>query len=302
LKALVVGYGSIGARHARLLGGLGHEVAVVSRRPQDGIPCYPAIADACRAFAPEYVVIASRTREHADDMAALAGTGFDGIVLMEKPLFDRAVAVPANDFAAVHVAFNLRFHPALLRFRDILADRAVFAMHAYAGQYLPDWRPGTDYRQSYSARKAEGGGVLRDLSHELDFMNWLLGGWTSLTALGGHVSDLEIDSDDAFSILFETRTCRVATVSLNYLDSTLRRDVLALTDRGSVQLDFVKSTVTADGKTEHFDVDRDETFIAEHRAALGSGADLCSLDEGLAVMRMIDACEQTAASRQWVSA
>ena len=294
MKALVIGYGSIGSRHVRLLQDLGLTVAVVSRRAIDHENVYPSIASAIHDFKPEYCIIASRTREHLDDFTILAGTGFSGKVLVEKPLFASNCAVPDNTFSHIYVAYNLRFHPVLQRFSALLANTRPYFVHAYVGQYLPDWRPGTDYRQSYSAIRAEGGGVLRDLSHELDFLNWILGGWHNLTALGGKVSDLDIDSDDVFSILFETKRCPVVSANLNYLDPKLTRQILALTNHGAIRADLANGTVTFEDKTEHFVVDRDTSYIAQHNAVIGNGSCLCTLAEGLAVTKMIEASERAA--------
>ena len=72
MKALVIGFGSIGRRHARLLEELGVDVAVVSRRDVDAPKLYPTIAKAVMDWSPNYVVIASRTNEHRNDMATLA--------------------------------------------------------------------------------------------------------------------------------------------------------------------------------------------------------------------------------------
>ena len=303
MKALVIGYGSIGQRHARLLGDLGLDVAVVSRRDVDAANLYKTIPEAVADWNPEYAVIASRTFEHRDDLKALSKSGFQGTVLMEKPVFDRGDDVPGHSFENVFVAYNLRFHPVIARFRNLLSETKPYAAYAYVGQYLPDWRPDTDYRKGYSAIRAEGGGVLRDLSHELDYLNWMLGGWKRMTALGGHVSHLEIDSDDVFSILFETARCPVVTVQMNYLDSIFRREILALTDKGTVRADLVAGTVTFGDETETFTCERDDTYIAQHRAILAAGDDsLCTMDEGLNVMRMIDAAEDAAANTKWVAA
>lgn len=303
MKGLVIGYGSIGARHARLLRELGLEVAIVSRRNIDWPDTFAAIPEAISAWGPDYAVIASRTHEHRGDMAALAESGFKGTLLVEKPVFDTGTEVAASQFAQIFVAYNLRFHPVLVRLKEVLAERTPHAVHVTVGQYLPDWRPEADYRRGYSAIKAQGGGVLRDLSHELDTLNWMLGGWTRLTALGGHVSGLEIDSDDVFSILFETARCPVVSVQMNYLDSTLRREVLALTDQGTVRADLVRGTLEVDGETGTFTVGRDDTYLAQHQAALaGGGGGLCTFDEGLDVMRMIEAAEAAVSGRQWVAA
>ena len=303
MKALVVGFGSIGMRHTRLLEGLGIETAVVSRRNVDAAMVYPDIGGAITDWRPDYVVVASRTQEHLRDFKALTETGFKGTVIIEKPLFGQAGEIPGHAFKRVFVAYNMRFHPVVRRFKDLLDATTPYAVHAYVGQYLPNWRPNADYRESYSAIKAEGGGVLRDLSHELDFLNWMLGGWTRLTAAGGHISNLEIDSDDVFSVLFETRRCPVVSVQLNYLDSSMRREVLALTDQGSIRVDLVNDTVEFDGKTETFACGRDDTYNAQHRAVMSDGEDsLCSLEQGLDVLRMIDAAETATADRTWVAA
>jgi predicted dehydrogenase len=303
MKALIIGYGSIGSRHARALDSLGLDVAVVSRRDVDVKKTYTNIAGALADEIPDYVIVASRTHDHHDDLSTLAEAGYNGTVLVEKPLFHTGQDVPGHSFKDAFVAYNLRFHPVLRRFKEILNDSRPHAVHAYVGQYLPDWRPDTDYRKGYSASRAEGGGVLRDLSHELDYLNWMLDGWTQLTAMGGHVSGLEIDSDDVFSVLLETRLCPVVSVQMNYLDSALRREVLALTDRGTISADLVLGTIEFDGNIETFPVESDTTYIAQHKAATtGDKGTLCTLTEGLAVVGMIDAAEMAASKGIWVAA
>lgn len=297
MRALIVGYGSIGRRHRRVLRAMDVDTAIVSRRAVDIAPRFDSIAAALAAWTPDYVVISSRTVEHRDDVAALADAGFAGTVLIEKPLYDRATPMPANGFAAAFVAYNMRFHPLVQALRAALADRQPFATHAYVGQYLPDWRPGSDYRDSYSARRDQGGGVLRDLSHELDYLNWLLGGWTRLTACGGHFSNLEIDSDDVFSVTFETPRCPLVTVHMNYLDTTARREVTFLTDKGSIHADFIRGRLCGDGKDKTYATAGDDTYFAEHAAVRDGNHDaLCSIDQGLDVVAMIDAAERAAQS------
>lgn len=301
-RALVVGFGSIGKRHARVLEELGVETAVVSRRIVDHPRSYPAIAAALDGWRPDYVVVASRTMEHEADMAALAGSGFSGVVLMEKPLFGRPASVPDNRFLAIYVAYNLRFHPLIVEFRRRLAELEPVALHVTCGSYLPGWRPDSDYRQGYSAIKAEGGGVLRDLSHEIDYALWMAGGWTRLTASGGHLSQLEVDSDDVFSLMLETPRIPLVTVTLDYIDTRARRSLLALTRQGTLAADVMAGTLEFGGQVvQKVEVARDDTYIAQHRAAMnGEAGRLCSLDQGLAVVAAIDAAERAAIERKWM--
>ena len=303
MKALVIGYGSIGRRHTDVLTTLGHDVAVVSRRRIDHASRFDTIESAVSGFAPDYAVIASKTNEHRDDIRSLSRAGFRGRLLIEKPVYDSGVENPPEGFEAIKVAFNLRFHPALIRFRDIVSSRRVHAVSAYCGSYLPGWRPDSDYRQGYSAKRGEGGGVLRDLSHELDYTLWLFGPWRRIAAIGGNFGTLEIDSDDVFSMLIETETVPSVRLSINYLDSQTHREITALTNLGSVRLDLVAGTVETTDGIETFKTERNDTYLAQH-AALISGDDsvICDIREGLGVMHLIHAAEAAAANGEWVAA
>lgn len=252
MKALVIGYGSIGSRHARILAELCCDVAVVSSRDIHVERCFHGISQALQEFGPEYVVIASETARHFSDVVEIATCGFTGTVLVEKPLFQVVKALPKNCFDRGYVAYNLRFHPLIVRLSELLADENIISVQAYVGQYLPTWRPDQDYRQCYSANQCSGGGALRDLSHELDYLNWLLGGWLSVTALGGHFSPLEITSDDVFAIMLTTRRCPVVTVQLNYLDRQTRREIIINTAERTFGVDFVTGRLSVNADVEEF--------------------------------------------------
>ena len=302
MKALVVGYGSIGRRHHRILTEAGHRVAVVSARKVDVPLLFPAIDRALDEFEPDYVVVANKTVDHLPAMEQLAERGFEGRLLVEKPLLDTPRPLPAERFERAGVGYNLRFHPAFETIRKVIGDDRVISAHAYVGQYLPDWRPDADYRKGASAARADGGGVLRDLSHELDLLTWMLGEWRSLTALGGRFGTLEIDSDDVFSILFETERCPVVTVHMNYLDREPLRSIILQTDDGTVHADLIAGSVRTRDDTIRFDVDRDSTYSNMHRAMLSDDADgrVCTIPEGMDVVGMINAIERSAKERTWV--
>ena len=299
--AVVVGYGSIGARHAGLLRQLGCTTSVVSRRPIDFEPRYAGLPDALAAEQPDYVVIANETSGHRSALEALVEAGFEGTVLVEKPLLDRPPDKAGPEFATGYVGYNLRFHPVLQALRAELADQRALSVQAYVGQYLPQWRPDTDYRAGYSAQAELGGGVLRDLSHEIDYLGWLFGPWKRLTAIGGKVSSLEIDSDDSWAILMAMAGCPMVTIHLNYLDRLGRREIIVNTDEHSYRADLIGGRLDCDGVAQDFPSDRDATFLAQHTAAMAGDAEiLCSLAEGLAVVETLEAIEQAARDNRWI--
>lgn len=301
MKALVVGYGSIGSRHLSVLAELGCRVAAVSSRDLPEVLRFAGIAEALQQFEPDYVVIATETAQHHAGVCALADAGFSGIVLVEKPLFHEVKELPPHSFRAGFVAYNLRFHPLVQRLRLLLENESIVSAQAYVGQYLPGWRPQRDYRAGYSADGSAGGGVLRDISHELDYLTWILGDWQRLTALGGHFSNLEITSDDVFAVMMCTDRCPVVTVQLNYLDRLSRRQLVVNTTRRTIALDFIAGQLCLDDAREEFNVDRDYTYREMHRSVLdGSYHTLCSFAQGADVVRMIAAAEAAVAQRSWI--
>lgn len=302
MRALVVGFGSIGARHAKLLADLGCDVGVVSAREVTHSTRFATLSEALDRHAPGYVVLASATHLHGPHLEELGRARFAGLTLVEKPLFDSAVAPPILPSGAVYVAYNLRFHPLISALRAQLAGERVLSAQAYVGQYLPTWRPGTDYRSSYSACAARGGGVLRDLSHEIDYLTWMLGGWTRVAALGGKFSELEIDSDDVFSCLFATSGCPAVSVELNYLDRAGRRRILVNTATRTLEADVVRGTLTIDREVRSYVVERNDSYRAMHQALIGGEAsNICTYDEGMRTLRFIDAARLGASRQQWVA-
>lgn len=302
MNVLVIGFGSIGQRHARLLNELGCRVAVMSRRSIEFSPQYSDLSEAIEDWQPDYVVVANRTNEHLQAIEVLSEKGFQGRLLIEKPLFDQFLPFPENKFSLVAVAYNLRCNLLMRKLKNLIDDASEIIMASiYVGSYLPDWRKDSDYRQSYSAIKQEGGGVLRDLSHELDYVLWLFGPWRWLTASGGRLSSLEIESDDVYSLLLATNRCPLISINMNYLDRMPSRKILVNTNDYTVCIDLIKNTVDVNGIRETVRLARDDSYRIQHQAILSGNVEgLCTLDEAMETLNTIDAAEQAALSHNWI--
>jgi len=298
---LVSGFGSIGQRHVRILREMGQKVHVFTRRKLQEEEYYQNLEAALSEVHPEYVVVANETSKHESTLKTILSFGVPKI-LVEKPLFSTSVEnLMENPKSQVNIAYNLRFHPQLQRLCSEIKGQIVLSVQIYVGQYLPDWRPQQDYRKSYSVSQAQGGGVLRDLSHELDYINWFFGPWQALSALGGHYSSLSGDSDDVFCLLLKMERCPAVSLQMNYLDRYGRREVLINTDKHTYRLDFVKKEYERDQEpVSSFSIERDETYRAQHTDMLKNHGQLCcSLPEGHDVLRMIDAAEESAETETW---
>ncbi len=299
---LVVGHGSIGKLHAEILKGLGCEVGVVTAQAIEVYPSYFGLAEALAAKDWQGMVIANPTSLHASTLHTLHELGFTGRILVEKPMLACPSEVPVELVPQITVGYNLRFHPLMERLRAELVGQSVITVLAYVGQYLPSWRPARDYRESYSAKRAEGGGVLRDLSHELDFLRWLFGSATNLVALGGHLSPLEIDVEDSVTVLMETTRVPKITVEMNYLDRPLSRYVVVNGTEHTWHLDLKNARLCRDGEEiATATMQRHTTYEKQARAWLaGDASVIASCSEGLAVIGLIERIEQSLTTRQWM--
>ncbi len=300
-NCLIIGYGSIGERHARLLKKLGHRVWIMTQRHAPGWETFPDIESGLKEVDFQYAVVCNRTSEHYDSLMTLANLGFEGRVLVEKPVFSRVEPFCALPFK-VFVAYNLRFHPIIKALHDMVSGVTLYSVQVYCGQYLPDWRPGRDYTRSYSASGKMGGGVLRDLSHELDYLTWMVGPWRSVAAKGGRVSDLAIDSDDIFCLILETENCPVVSLQVNYLDLMPKREIIINGKGLALKADLIYNRLWMGGDYTQYKLHKNETYLAQHRAALNFDEDvICSYGEGLDTLELIEAAEKASKGRLWIT-
>lgn len=298
--SLVVGYGSIGKRHARILQEKEHSVYIVSKHIQGTNNCYRTIESALSEKCFDYIVIANNTSEHIETFNIINQSNFNGILLIEKPLFIKYENANKPK-CLTYVAYNLRFHPLIQDIKEILANEEVLSIHAYVGQYLPTWRPNTDYSKGYSAHRLLGGGVVRDLSHELDYLTYLFGEWKELIAIQDKISDLKIQSDDYCQIMYCTQNNVKVSLELNYLDRIIQRHFTIQTKRDSIKVDFINNYININGYIIQYPkLDRDYTYVKQHEQILSNSSITCTFKEGLEIVKMIEAVERSSAERKWV--
>lgn len=250
MKFLIIGAGSIGLRHVRNLLSLGHRVSLVDPDPQArgraaALTNVAVAADLDTARPKEHdaILIATPTHLHLEQARAVLEMGLH--LFVEKPLahtwagLDQLVALAARSTMHTMVGCNMRFHPGLQRLKQLLESgdlSDIRAVQVVCGHYLPDWHPGQDYRRWYSIRRSEGGGVLLDSIHELDYVRWLLGDPDSLVTFGGKLSGLEGDVEDVVTTLLQYPH-RTVAIHLDYVQRPYRRSVTLFGEDGTVEWD-----------------------------------------------------------------
>jgi predicted dehydrogenase len=211
-RILIVGAGSIGSRHARILRELypDMEIAILRHRSCDDAQskslgvghCFTSIEDAL-GFAPDAAVVANPSPMHLSVAMPLAMAGVH--LLIEKPIASSADGVGQlielcdEQDIRLMTGYNLRFLTTLSTFRTMLLQGRVgeiYSVYAEVGQYLPGWRPDIDYRETVSAQKRLGGGVLLELSHEIDYLLWMFSRPRWVDASLSQQGEFEIDVED----------------------------------------------------------------------------------------------------------
>lgn len=317
MRFAVIGLGSAGARHARNLAALGHEVVGYDPRAGREAPVTRAATLEEALAAADAAVVASPSSLHFEHASAALAAGLH--TLVEKPLAtggDDAQALAEQAQAAgvtCGVAMNLRFHEGVVRMKALVDEGAlgrVCVAQLSMGYALPLWRPDTDYRQSYSARADLGGGILWDAIHELDYALWLLGPVASVAADMGHVSDLEIDVEDTVAATLRFAGGALGTLDLNFVEPAYRRGCVLAGTEASARWDWVASTVVVrregTGDVVHaLDRDPAEAYtdeLADFTAAIAEGrAPRATPQDGVAAVRLAEAMRTSAAERRFVS-
>lgn len=300
MRTLIIGYGSIGKRHDEVLSNFIEisNIDIVTKQKIENRTIFETLEEIKSLSDYDYFVIASETFKHFEQLQYLENNLSNKTIFCEKPLFNKNenLEIKKN---RVFVGYILRFHPLLQKLKVFLESEKIISINVTVGQYLPSWRKGVDYRNSYSSKKSEGGGVLRDLSHEIDYVQWLIGNLTEIKSYQKKISDLEIDSDDLTTLIGKSESGAIFNISMDYISKITKRTVLIHTLENSYELDFIKNGLTKvskDGLEESYsftNLERNYLFEKMHRDTLfENGSKNSSYRDGLEVMRLIERVEK----------
>ena len=318
-RVLVVGCGSIGRRHARNLKSLGvRQLGFCDTSPEALKQCCEELhgevfrdyGEALEKFAPDVVLICTPPVYHVEE--ALAALQAQAHVFIEKPLSHESSGIQALITEArrrdrnVQIGYNMRFHPGLQIVKELIDSGKigrVLWLSAEAGQYLPDWRPWQHYRESYSARRELGGGIILDGSHELDYICWLLGRPTEVTCRAEHLSSLDVDVEDSAWIYLSFPERRRAELHLDFVQRTYTRTCKVVGETGTVVWDFGAQEVRwflaeqPGWKGIPYVFEANDMYVAEIAHFLESLGNktgpMVDLEQGRDVIRVVEAAKKS---------
>jgi len=251
LKALVIGYGSIGKRHIKNLSLFKNiEILVVTQKKLD-----PFLKKHnCKIFQsiqkslsekPDFGIISNVSNQHLKSAILLAKNGIH--IFIEKPLSNSLANVNSlvletkKQKLITQIGCNLRFHPCIKKIKSIISEQTlgkILTIQIENGSYLPNWHPNEDYRLSYASQKKMGGGVVLTCIHEIDYLYWFFGNISEVYSITGKFSDLEIDSEDLSAILMKVGKNSVAEIHLDYFQQPPERSCKIIGTKGTLIWNF----------------------------------------------------------------
>lgn len=276
MKILFFGLGSIGTRHAKLILENYNFQLFAFRSGKSVIKNDLQIPEVyswneVKKLKPDIAFITNPTSLHIKTAKKCAELGIK--LFIDKPIgnklkeLDQLLSLVKKQGLTTYIGYNLRFHPVIKSVHKYIRKNKLLHAKIWTTSYLPNWRKGEDYKQSYRTNRKLGGGVILDLSHELDYLDYLLGNLKVKSGMFSKRSSLTNNVEDYADFLIETDLGPV-NLHINFLSHKNRREI---------QLDFENLTVIADlvnckieefkketlVKTLNFDYERNDSFKSQ---------------------------------------
>ncbi len=286
MRFVVVGLGSIGKRHKKNLLSLGHEV----------VPCHrdDDLGKLLSKNKPDGVFICNPTSLHLATAMIAADAGVN--IFLEKPIshnlkgVGKLLELVKKKKLILIIGYNLRWQSGLNEIKQQLNKQSIGKVKSakiMAGSYLPDWHPDEDHRQSYSAKKDLGGGVLLDLSHEIDYAIWFFGKAKTVKATVKIVPELEIETESLAELEVEFKSGVRAEIHLDYLQKKYKRNCRISGEKGELNWDY----------QAYQEEGLDDTYIAEVknfvRSIAGKEKPRVSGEEAKHVLEIVEAAKES---------
>ena len=309
----IVGLGSIGRRHLRLISEIRPDIKIIVVRSGHGSACdeekmavkvTDSIGDAIKEGI-QAAIISSPATLHLKQSLELAKNGIH--LLIEKPIShtsDRVkelLKIVNENRITIMVGYVLRYDLGAIKFKNWLDNKIkgkILHARIECGSYLPDWRPDQDYRKTVSALSELGGGVLLELSHEVDYLYWFFGKPKDVQAQIRNSGTLDINVEDQVDLLVTSEQGYCISVQIDFNRRHVERKCKVLTTEGELIWDAVNKNVTWKGvNKEQFKYEYNNERNSIYRKQLEVFFDciendndpIVTVKDGINVISLIDA-------------
>lgn len=193
----------------------------------------------------DVIFITNPTKLHISTLYQMHDKGRHFFI--EKPVtsvekVEESVSFIPKHNSIYYVACPMRYKRVTQYIKENVDVKKVIGVRSFCSSYLPEWRPGTDYRKCYSAIKALGGGVSIDLIHEWDYLVYLFGFPQKIQCAFSQKSKLEIDCEDYAAYIAEYPD-KMIELHLDYFGRASLREIMLFTVEDTIVGDFIENQI-----------------------------------------------------------
>ncbi len=289
-SVLIVGSGNIAKKHRKSLRLISNKIKikhVTSRNFQTFLRTNH------KKLNFNFIIVCSPSSEHYRHINLIENNFKKIRVLIEKPLFNKFIKIKKRLKNYYFVGYNLRFHPIIKFLKKYLRKKNIFSINVICTSYLPNWRKRKDYKKSVSAQKKFGGGVLLELSHEIDYLDWILKNFKILNSYNKKISNLKINVDDVLNLTAEKSKKTFLNLNINFFSMSKRRKILIDGKDFSIDADLVKNQIKIYEKEKIKTISYKkfktiDSYKNQNNSLIkGKFEDLCNIQQGLKVLKII---------------
>ena len=292
-KIVIIGYGSAGRRHARIINNnfKNIEINILTKQRIKKFRSFKNLNE-IKKINPDYIIIASETIKHLNQLKYLEKNFKNKKILIEKPLFHKSnnLIFKRNN---IFINYNLRFNPYIQKLKKFLDKKFIYDIKLITNSYLPNWRKNISYKKNYSVDKSKGGGVILDLSHDIDIILSLFNNVSINYASFGRKSNLTKNSEDFLYLNARSNKVNIS-LDINYYSRNELRLIFVDGRNFSLNLDLKNNIFKLCVNNKIYKITKkysqDFTFLKTHEAII-SGKNsklLCKIEDGKKVLRFIE--------------
>lgn len=291
-KAVIIGYGSIGDKHLKVLKRIKYfnQIYIFSKRKLN-IRYLIQNWTELEKINPDYFVISNESKLHVKTFDLINEKFKKKKIYIEKPLDVKFSKPRLKNGNKAIIGYNLRQHPGIKKLKLLTKNRKIINVEAKCSSFLPNWRNRT-YLKTSTAFKEKCGGILYELSHEIDYINELLGEIKIIDIKLEKLSELKIDYEDSFIGIFKSKKCKNIKLNLNYFDKDPERFIKIHTNKETFKLDFISNEISIFSssriKKYKFLFDINKSYEETHKKFIKDNfLSLCNIDKGTKVLKLI---------------
>ncbi len=292
-KTLIIGSGSIAKKHRKVLHEINKNIKLLLVPTRKFNKYKPKDFNRLINFNADYILICSPSTYHYKHFQLIEKYFKKKTVLIEKPLFSSYRKLKRTFKNKYFIGYNLRFHPIIKFVKNYIKGKKIYFVRVNCSSYLPDWRKEKNYSNTVTSNKNLGGGVLLELSHEIDYLLWIFKKIKIVNVINKKASDLKINTDDILSLNAMTFDKTLINLTINFFSRIQNREIFIDGKNFSLHANILKNSISLiEGKKKkNFKFNRftmQKTYKYENLNILNQNfKDVCTIKEGINLLKLI---------------